>query len=419
MVESKRQWKHIYVIIPWMVVCLMLCSLHAAQSNTTSLVELGRSNPFANIDRPQVLVQSNVVSGPNEPNVAIPDLFIETITLKFMDAGSLQQGLTNMLSTYGSIMVNAKTNSLIICDTKEKIEWITSEIRKADKTPQQIVIETVIIDVQLTDDKEIGINWDIMSDKNYDIGYRQNLTSRLGSTIENATTTGNASAFVTTGTGGDFSLISGTIRNVVHLIQQKRDVDILASPKVMVLSGQTASIEAVEEIPYRELTETSMGGELASVSFKQVGLKMSVTATLTDSNEILVQVEPEQNINTAVFGIDNIPIIDTRKAQTTLLLNDGQVVVIGGLRRKERSKVRDQIPVVGDLPVVGSLFGRDKIVTTNSELIVLLCPHVDKGKSVSTAAKAKYDAITSDSIVKKKYEEEAKKKKNEDNKRDR
>ena len=92
------------------------------------------------------------------------------------------------------------------------------------------------------DDTEIGVNWDILSDKNYDIGFRQNFTtSRVGSTIEDATTIGNATAFNTTGLGGAFSVISGSIRNVVHLLQQKRHVEILASPRVMMMSGQSAS----------------------------------------------------------------------------------------------------------------------------------------------------------------------------------
>ena len=107
---------------------------------------------------------------------------------------------------------------------------------------------------------------------------------------------------------------------------------------------------------------------------------MTVTATLTDGNDILLRVEPEQNIDTAVFGIESIPIIDTRKALTTLLLKDGEVVVIGGLRRKSSTKMRDQIPLLGDLPLIGFLFGRTKNVVKHSELIVFLSPHIYRGE---------------------------------------
>jgi type II secretory pathway component HofQ len=380
-----------------------LCSssLQAGQPDMTPPpIELGRSNPFEDIPLSQILQEQQANTDPNEPDdpnivpIEVPDLFIATVMLKFLDAASLQQALTGMTSEYGTIVANKTNNVLIICDTREKVDWIVAEVRKADKTPEQIIIEAVLIDVQITDDEEIGVNWDIMSSKNYDIGYRQNFSLRLGSTIENASTLGNATAFNTEGTGGNFSLISGTVRNIVHLLQETKNVEILASPKVAVLSGQTASIEAIEEIPYRELTETSMGGELASVAFKEVGVKMQVTATITDSNEILLDVQPEQNINTSVFGIESIPIIDTRKTQTTLLLKDGEVIVIGGLRRKTRSKIRDQIPILGSLPIVGFLFGQDKIVKKDSELLILLSPHRYKGGPLPAGVKVKYDEMT-------------------------
>ena len=382
-------------VLAMLTISVRPSSVQAAQSDPVSPpIEVGRSNPFEKIRKPEVPWEPQAHAIPIDTPIEEPNLFVETVMLKFLDTTSVQQALKGMCSEFGSIVANKNNNVLIICDTRERVDRIVGEIRKADKTPRQIIIEAVLIDVQLTDDQEIGVNWDIMSSKNYDVGYRQNFTLRLGSTIENQTTIGDATAFNTTGTGGDFSLISGTVRNVVHLLQQKQNVEILASPKVAVLSGQTASIEAVEEIPYRELTETSMGGELASVSFKEVGLKMRVTATVTDSNEILLEVEPEQNINTSVYGIENVPIIDTRKTQTTLLLKDGEVVVIGGLRRKTRSKLRDQIPILGSLPVVGILFGKDKIISKDSELIILLSPHMNKGGPIPADVKMKYDEMT-------------------------
>ena len=311
-----------------------------------------------------------------------PELFVETVTLKFLDSKSLKVVIEKMSSEYGVISADAKGNSLIVCDTKENLERILTEIKKADKTPRQIMVEVVILDVQLNDDTEIGINWDILSGKTYDVGYRQNYTtSRLGSTIEDATTIGNATAFNTTGLGGELSIISGTIRTMVHLIQQKRDVEILASPRVMMVSGESAYIEAIEELPYTEVTDTAAGGAqaLTSTEFKEVGVKLKVSATLVDSNNILLTVEPEQNVATGESDTE-VPIIDTRRAKTTLLLRDGQVVILGGLRRREKTKEVDQIPILGDLPIIGVLFKSTSTVVKNSELVVFLSPHIYKGE---------------------------------------
>lgn len=338
--------------------------------------EVGRENPFAKISRAVKPVTPTVLQS-SQPIEVAPELFVQTIMLKFLDAKSLKQAIDSMSSGYGAMAINEKNNSLIVCDTKEQLEKILSEIKKADKTPQQIMVEVVIVDVQLSDDTEMGVNWDILSNEVYDFGYRQNFTTRLGSTIENAANIGNATAFNTTGFGGDFSVISGNIRNVVSLLQEKKDVEILASPRVMVSSGKTASIEAVRELPYNEVIDTSAGGSMSSTEFKKVGVTLDVTATLTDDNLIFLNVTSEQNV---VVGqsVTEVPIIDTRNARSEVLLQDGQVVIIGGLRRKELTKQVSQIPILGDIPLIGFIFKYTNTVVNNTELIMFLSPHIYK-----------------------------------------
>ena len=310
--------------------------------------DIGREDPFASFFRqtksvPQPLEQSSQLVE------VTPELFLETITLRFINATNLEVVLKNMSSAYGSIIADKNTNSLIVCDTEKDIAKIMAEIKKIDKRPQQIMVEVVILDVQLKDDTEIGINWDLLSNKRYGIGYRQNFTtSRLTTTAEDSATKGDATAFNTIGLGGDFSIISGSIRNLIHLIQEKRDAEIIASPRAMMVSGQSANIKAVEEIPYEEVSDTSEGGSLTSTEFKNVGVNLQVTATITDGNDIFLIVDTEQNVKTGE-SINGVPVVDTRKANTSLLLKDGQIVVIGGLRRQEKTKEVDQIPFPDDL----------------------------------------------------------------------
>jgi type IV pilus assembly protein PilQ len=359
-------------------------------------LDVGRDNPFAEIPREKKSIPQEALQS-SQSDEESPELFLETVTLKFLDAKNLKQAMNNMSSEYGGITVNPKTNSLIVCDTKENLVRILAKIKEADKKPQQIMIEVVILDVQLDDDTEIGINWDILSDKTYDIGYRQNFTTRLGSTIESAANIGNATAFNTIGgPAGNFSVISGTIRNIVHLIQEKRNVEILASPRVMMVSGQSAYIEAVDEIPYQEISSTAEGGILTYYSFKLVGVKLTVSATLTDGNDILLTVDAEQNVQ---VGTTTPPRVDTRKAKTSLLLKDGEVVVFGGLRRQEKTKEVDQIPILGDLPIVGGLFKSTNTVVKNSELIVFLSPHIYKGEPLPEEQMTKFKEISERPIL--------------------
>jgi len=380
-------------ISPYIILIIIVCCIPGqnqpsanAQSQSS---EIGRDNPFAKITR-TVKPSQSASYEPTELVEEPPDLFMQTIMLKFLNARSLKEALDNMRSEYGTIATNEETNSLIICDTKENLERIISEIKKADQTPQQIMVEVVIIDVQLSDDTEIGVNWDILSDKNYDVGYRQNFTNRLDANPE---ASGDISSFNTTGTGGDFSVISGTIRHVLAMLQQKKEIEILASPRVMVVSGKTASIEAVRELPYNEITNTSEGGQLSSTQFKKVGVKLNVTATMTEDNLILLSVNSEQNV-TVGESITQVPIIDTRNTTSELLLKDGQVVIIGGLRRKEITKETNQVPILGDIPLIGLLFKYIHSVVNNTELIVFLSPHIYKeGEQIPEEAMNKYREI--------------------------
>ena len=336
--------------------------------------EVGRENPFAKIPR-AVKTVTPIALQSSEFIEAVPELFVQTIMLKFIDAQSLRQAISNMSSGNGAIAINENNNSLIVCDTKEQLEKIVSEIKKADKTPRQIMVEVVIVDVQLSDDTEIGINWDLLTDKVQDMTYRQNFTTRLGTIVEDDDTIGNATAFNTTGLGSDFSVINGDIRNVVSVLQQKKDVEILASPRVMVVSGKTASIKSVRELSYNAITDTSAGGSMSSTEFKEVGVTLNVTATLTDDDLISLNVNSEQSVVVGA-SLTDVPIIDTRNASSEVLLQDGQVVIIGGLRRQELTKETNQVPILGDIPIIGLLFRYTNTVVNNTELIIFLSPHI-------------------------------------------
>ena len=374
-------------------------SPRAEQTSDAASVS-GRDDPFGgSFGDAASESQPNIITGVDSME-AKPPLFVRTVTLKFLNAANLKVVLNKMSSANGSIGVDDHTNTIIICDTKDNLEKILVEIRKADQTPKQIMIEVVIIDVQLKNDTEIGVDWDILSTDNKALNYRQSVVypDRLSIIPPTTANINAATAYQGIGLGGELAIVTKDIRNVLHLLQEKRSVDILASPRVMVVSGQNASIETVEEIPYQERTDTSGGGQLTSTQFKKVGVILKVKATLTDDEKILLEIEPEQSASTGV-SIGGVPVIDTRKASTKLLIDDGQVVVMGGLRRQETQIIKYQVPLLGDLPLIGFIFSNNRKVTENSELLVLLSPHIYKGESVPAEAMARYDQINSKSLL--------------------
>jgi type II secretory pathway component GspD/PulD (secretin) len=345
--------------------------------------------------------QSNVITGIDSMDAKPkPPLVVRTVSLKFLNAVNLKAAIDKMSSANGSISVNESTNSLIVCDTEENVKRIIVEIQKADLTPKQIMIEVVIIDVQLQDDTEIGVDWDILSSDNKDFSYRQNMVypNRMSVIAPTADTIGSMTAYQNIGlaSGGEVAIVTDDIRNVLHLLQEKRSVDILASPRVMVVSGQKASIKTIEEIPYQEVTQSSAGGggssAITSTQFKDVGVTMDVKATVTDEGKVLLTVSPSQSVTTGT-SIGGVPVIDKREAATTLLMDDGQVVVMGGLRRQDIQIIKRQVPLLGDLPIIGFIFSDNHKVVENTELLVLLSPHISQNEPVPAEAMARFNEI--------------------------
>ena len=191
------------------IICIAV-NVIALADETTGTEQAVRKDPFAPVISIKPVVDSVAAKVPvtvveearsiEEPMPA-PPLFIATAMLKFLSAKSMSPAVTQLLSEYGSVSTDDETNTLVICDSRENIDRIIEEIRKADRTPKQIQVEVVILDVTLSDDNEIGVNW---ADLNVQAGYTQSL-----STLTN---------------GGSLSIIQDNISTTVKALQKVRNV---------------------------------------------------------------------------------------------------------------------------------------------------------------------------------------------------
>lgn len=292
---------------------------------------------------------------------------VQTVMLKFLRAENLKDLVSGMLSPAGKVSIDAATNSLLLCDLPDYLERIVSEVRQADRMPEQILIEVVIADVMLVDDTEIGVNWQFLLG-----GAEGRGTTSKQVLLDTFDTSTPATA------GMDLTFLNGDLTATLHALQQQRHVELLATPRIVVLSGQEAEIKTVEEIPYTETSDTSGGGTLTSTKFKEVGVTLTVKAVVTDERKIQMTIQPKQNV-TSGKSSTNVPIVNTRQARTTLLVEDGQVIVLGGLRRKDTLITTQKVPVLGNLPLLGILFSSERKEKTNSELLIMLAPHLNKG----------------------------------------
>ena len=366
------------------LILVILCctaSVYSEPSRVSRSVEevIGKQDPFkAIIPIAQTRRFASASSMDQSQMIETPDLFVQTVMLKFLKAENVEPIASTLASSYGSVAIDDDTNSIILCDDEENLKRIVEQIRIADQTPKQILVEVVILDVQLNDDTEIGVNWDFAGTKGWQsLSGTQLISDAIGSSA----------------TGGAFGIIKNGIGATIHALQSTRNVEILSSPKVLVLSGQEAVIETTSEIPYQEIASTTEGGaSIETTKFKDTGITLTVKATITDEGRILMDIEPSQKINagTTLSVVTTVPVVDTRSVQTSLLMDDGQVVVIGGLRSKSTTITQNKIPLLGDIPLIGFLFSDDQTVVKNSELLVMISPHIQQDED-SILPKDQYD----------------------------
>ena len=169
--------------------------------------------------------------------------------------------------------------------------------------------------------------------------------------------------------------VTGTALNgLIELLQNTTDAKTLASPRLLVVSGQQAHIQIGGQLGYR-ITTTTQTSSLESIEFLDVGVVLTVRPRITRDGRVLMRIKPK--VSTGQVSPDTgLPSEETTEVETDILLGNGQGMVIGGLIQEQDSIVQSKIPWLGDLPYVGLLFQKRTQIKSRSEIIVTLIPHI-------------------------------------------
>jgi type IV pilus secretin PilQ/predicted competence protein len=286
------------------------------------------------------------------------------LPLNFADVNLLKDSLSKMLSKRGTMEIDKRTNSLIITDIPEMVDAIEQSAMQLDTLTPQVLIEAMMVDIKITDNNEWGSILNMVDLKSPQDG--NHLTSAVGNT-----------ATATTGGLFNFSAITDNLNvtGTVNAMVSQGMASILANPKVLTLDNQAANIEISTEIPYSESIDSG-SGVTTTIKFKDAGIKLSVTPHITSGKFISMNVSPEQSFRSGFAEGTTQPIIDKRKAETNLLVKDGQTIVIGGLRQTTDNFDMQKVPVLGDVPFLG-LFFRSKVrKKVETELVIFVTPHI-------------------------------------------
>ncbi|MEO1497188.1 MAG: secretin N-terminal domain-containing protein [Planctomycetota bacterium] len=292
----------------------------------------------------------------------------------FVPAADAQVALNVVLSPQGRIAAIDNEDRLLVVDYAENLSMVEAVLSRIDRPRPQVKIQALIYDINLTDIEEIGVNWNALTSGSLgDDGAPGSGDGGLFNTVTKA-------PFDAAGTGGTFTFFSlnadFNLQAVVLALQQADDSRLLASPNVTVIDNEEATFQSVSEIPFQQLTQTGAGGQIGTTSFRDAGITLKVTPKVANDRSVDMKISPEFSRLTGFTPGDNQPIIDRRTATTRVRVQNGQTLMIGGLRQRNDVGDFDGVPLLKDLRYVGHLFRARETQIQESELVVFITPEI-------------------------------------------
>ncbi|RPJ75529.1 MAG: type IV pilus secretin PilQ [Desulfobacteraceae bacterium] len=314
------------------------------------------------------------------------------VPIKFGTADKLQENLKNFLSLgqagkpVGSILVDQHSNSLIINAIPRDLNIILTVLEKLDKPTPQVLIEAFIVEANRDVARELGVQWGGAlqlsgGDKRSYLTGRDNaaLPGDVGTGVN--PTGGNVvdlplGAASATSFGFIFQNVGKALLAAqLTALQEEGKLNILSSPSITTLDNQQALIESGRDIPFQTVED----GEV-NIEYKKAVLSLKVTPHVIDAETIKLSVavkKDEVDFSRAV-GVANNPTIITKNAETNVIQNDGQTLVIGGLNKETSTDSKTGTPGLLDVPILGWLFKTDSKRSEKEDLLIFITPTILK-----------------------------------------
>ena len=289
-------------------------------------------------------------------------VFVRTFMINYVGPDELLATLTKLMPENANIYTTKGSKTVIVKGSANDIRRADILIRNLDIPPRQVMVEAKIIEVSLNESQSMG-------------------TNQAWTNPDNATqvlqTKGLANQPTATGAIGlYYSITDQNLTSLVEMLSTRTGFNILSSPKVMALNEQKAEIITGSRLGYKTKTVTTTG-MVENVEFLDVGTKLVITPSIKSDGLIIMEIHPEISEGSI---INDLPQKNSTETTTQLIVKDGQTIVIGGLIRDSQKKEVKGVPVLMDIPFLGSLFKRTDITSEKKEVIVLITPHIVNSK---------------------------------------
>ena len=289
------------------------------------------------------------------------------------DAGELVAGPADLGDAVGgpfeaapgrlTIVPDDADGSLVVYASPADHERIAALLAQIDRMPLQVLLEATVAEVTLNDELRFGLRW-FFENGNYS-GRFTDTVGALGGVVP----------------GFSFLYTSSNLRVALTALADVTDVKIVSSPTLMVLDNEEARLQVGDQVPTVTQTAQSVtdpGAPIVnSVELRDTGVILHVRPHVNEGGRVVLDIEQEVSdvIPTTTSGIDS-PTIRQRKLATTVVVADGESLALGGLIQDRNSQQRSKVPIIGDIPLIGSAFRRKEDIVKRTELIVFIRPRI-------------------------------------------
>lgn len=340
---------------------------------------------------------------------------VKVYPLKYGKAVDVEARLKTRLDSkkVGSAVADERTNSVIVDTLPDRMGEIDDIVESLDQKTREVLVDAKVIKVTLSNSLAAEIKW-------------EGLYKQIAKTSEYFVSNHPFSALARTGRSAvdDFvsiaptttptqtaknvlteNLVFGSIGEdnfevLMNFLRTIGDTKILSNPKIACVSSQEAKILVGQKQAYvTTTTTTSSGGGSTvaeNVTFIDVGIQLAVTPIVNEDGFVTMKIKPEvSSVGSSLTtpSGNTIPIVDTSTAETTVMVRDGVSILIGGLRRDEKTDNRKKIPILGDIPILGAPFNSFTTAAVHTELLILITPHIVYGTTLVTGETRAVDRL--------------------------
>jgi len=326
----------------------------------------------------------------------VPPLHIAVITLKHIEAREIENIVKSNLSLKGQVVIDARSNALVVRDTEESVDLIRRVVALLDMESPQVLIRAHIVEVESSAEKQLGIDWSTAISAH---GSAQAIVAPFSSKRPWIYNTPRPGA----GEGGidlsptfaygklDFTGLGATLR----FLEDKGVAKVLASPSIATRNDQEATIKIVRHMALTVQTVFDDSGNIVQrvPIYGDVGITLVTKPWVNEDGLVTLQIEPTVSSAEQSSFFEEAVDTKTRTAKTEVTVRDGDVIVIGGLLRTDVIQTKKKVPVLGSIPLLGRLFSYERKVKNETDLVIFVSPLVLKDKNIDKKARQEKERL--------------------------